>query len=168
MPAPTTPSVVEVQRTPKAILDDLRVGPMVAMLCSHGVRPWAAHLHQALWRRRPIETIAVLLDAGAPLEEPDEHGLTPLQIALHWGDGPIPALLRTAAPAMSNEAPDRNAGAPELLDETVILAVQRGDLAALRELLGAGAPVDGNPDSEENPLGQACWRGQVPIAPDSC
>ena len=46
----------------------------------------------------------------------------------------------------------------------VILAVQRGDLVAVRELLGAGARVDGNPDGDENPLGQACWRGQVAIA----
>ena len=68
--------------------------PMVAMFCSHGVRPLAAHLHQALWRRRPVETVTVLLDAGAPLAEPDEHGLTPLQIALRWGDGPVAALLR--------------------------------------------------------------------------
>ncbi|MGB0092663.1 MAG: hypothetical protein WBP81_09035, partial [Solirubrobacteraceae bacterium] len=34
----------------------------------------------------------------------------------------------------------------------------------VRELLGAGARVDGNPDGDENPLGQACWRGQVAIA----
>lgn len=38
---------------------------MVAMFCSHGARPSAAHLHQALWRRRSAETVAVLLDAGA-------------------------------------------------------------------------------------------------------
>src|SRR5579875_18093 len=55
---------------------------MIATFCSRGARPGAAHLHQALWRRRPVETIAALLDAGAPLDEPDEHGLTPLQIAL--------------------------------------------------------------------------------------
>lgn len=45
-----------------------------------------------------------------------------------------------------------------------VLAVQRGDLAALRNLLDAGARVDGDPDSEDDPLGQACWRGHVPIA----
>ncbi len=137
--------------------------PMIAMFCSHGVRPWAAHLHQALWRRRPVETIAVLLDAGAPLEEPDEHGLTPLQILLHWGDGPVPALLRDHGASDVNELPDRSAAAPELLDEMMILTLQRGDLAAVRELLAAGARVDGNPTSEENPLGQACWRGRVSI-----
>jgi ankyrin repeat protein len=137
---------------------------MVAMVCSYGVRPWAAHLHQALWRRRPAETIAVLLDAGAPLEEPDEHGLTPLQIALRWGDGPVAALLRDRGASEATQARRDGADEPALLDEMMILAVQRGDLSAVRELLGAGARVDGNPGSEENPLGQACWRGQVPLA----
>ena len=140
--------------------------PMVAMFCSHGVRPWAAHLHQALWRRRPVETIAVLLDAGAPLAEPDEHGLTPLQIALRWGDGPVAALLRERGVNEATQAPGDGVNGSTVLDEMVILAVQRGDLASVQELLGAGARVDGNPDSEENPLSQACWRGQVPIARD--
>jgi ankyrin repeat protein len=137
--------------------------PMIAMFCSHGVRPLAAHLHQALWRRRSPETIAVLLDAGAPLEDRDEHGLTPLQIALRWGDGPIAALLRDRG-ANEPEAPENTHAEPELLDEMVILAVQRGDVAAVRELLGAGAGVDGNPNSSDQPLGQACWRGQARIA----
>ena len=33
----------------------------------------------------------------------------------------------------------------------------------VRELLDAGARVDGDPDCEEDPLGHACWRGQVAI-----
>jgi ankyrin repeat protein len=136
---------------------------MVAMFCSRGARPRAAHLHQALWRRRSVETVAVLLDAGAPLEVPDEHGLTPLQIALQWGDGPVAALLRDRG-ANLMEASGNGSPAPELLDEMVILAVQRGDLTAVRELLDAGARVDGDPGGEDDPLGQACWRGQVPIA----
>ncbi|MGH2874201.1 MAG: hypothetical protein ACRDL5_17275 [Solirubrobacteraceae bacterium] len=138
---------------------------MVAMFCAHGVRPWAAHLHQALWRRRSVKTVTVLLDAGAPLEDRDEHGMTPLQIALLWGDGPIAALLR-ARGARELEAPQNGGAGPELLDEMVILAVQRGDVAEVRELLTAGAGIDGNPDSSDQPLGQACWRGQVPIAED--
>ena len=138
--------------------------PMVAMFCSHGVRAWAEHLHQALWRRRPLETIAVLIDAGAPLEEPDKHGLTPLQIARLWGDGPIVALLRDRG--ASDLAPGRSATTPELLDEMAILAIQRGDRAAVQDLLEAGARVDGDPASEDAPLGQACWRGRVGIVQD--
>lgn len=136
---------------------------MVAMFCSHGARPWAEHLHQALWRRRPAETIAALLDAGAPLETPDEHGLLPVQIAHLWNDEPVQALLRDRgagdASTLAGAAP-----ALALLDEMLILAVQRGDLPAARQLLDAGARVDGNPDSNHDPLGEACWRGRVAIA----
>jgi ankyrin repeat protein len=138
--------------------------PMVAMFCSHGVRPWAAHLHQALWRRRPVETVAALLDAGAPLHETDEHGLTPLQIALRWDDRPVVALLRDRG-ADDSSAPG-TAIAPELLDEMLILAVQRGDRTAVHELLEAGARVDGNPASEDDPLREGCWRGRVAITTD--
>jgi ankyrin repeat protein len=136
--------------------------PMIAMFCSHGVRPWAAHVHQALWRRRPVETVAVLLDAGAPLDESDEHGLTPLQIARLWGEGPVATLLRERGASEAGEAPD-GAAAAALRDEMLILAVQRGDLAGARDLLDVGARVDGNPDSEDDPLGQACWRGEAGI-----
>jgi len=101
--------------------------PMVAMFCSHGVRP---------------------------------------QIALRWGDGPVAALLRERGVNEATQAPGDGVNGSTVLDEMVILAVQRGDLASVQELLGAGARVDGNPDSEENPLSQACWRGQVPIARD--
>ncbi len=135
---------------------------MVAMFCAHGVRPSAAHLHQALWRRRPVETIALMLDAGALLREPDEHGLTPLQIALCWGDGPVARLLRDRG-ATESPTPATATASPELLDEMAILAVQRGDADAVTTLLSGGARVDGDPDREESPLGQACWRGQVPI-----
>jgi hypothetical protein len=45
----------------------------------------------------------------------------------------------------------------------VITAVQGGHLEALRRLLDTGARVDGDPESEDDPLGQACWRGRVEI-----
>lgn len=134
--------------------------PMVAMFCQH-VRPHAGNLHQALWRRRPVETVAALLDAGTPLDEPDEHGLTPLQIALRWADGPVAALLRERGASEVVEV--RTEDTDALRDEMLILAVQRGDLGAVRDLLDAGARADGNPDSEDDPLGQACWRGWAAI-----
>jgi Ankyrin repeats (3 copies) len=43
----------------------------------------------------------------------------------------------------------------------VILAIQGGHLEAMRELLDDGARIDGDPDTDEVPLGQACWRGRV-------
>jgi ankyrin repeat protein len=48
-----------------------------------------------------------------------------------------------------------------MLDEMLIRAIHGGHLAAVRRLLDAGARVDGDPDGEEIPLGQACWRGRV-------
>ena len=66
---------------------------MVEMFCTHGARASAGHLHQAAWRRRPPRTIAALLDAGAPIDAPDEHGLTTLQIAVRWGEESVVLLL---------------------------------------------------------------------------
>lgn len=106
-----------------------------------------------------------LLACGQHRGVPDLRLVTfALRIALRWGDAPVAALLRQHGANATTQAPGADAGAPALLDEMAILAVQRGDLSAVRELLGAGARVDGNPDREENPLGQACWRGQVAIA----
>ncbi len=130
---------------------------MIEVFCSHGAQPRAAHLHQAVWRRRPPRTVAALLDAGAPVDEPDEHDLTPLQIAELWGEAQVAALLRErgAARAVAAEV------SPELGDEMLILAIQGGHVETMRRLLDAGARVDGNPEGGDDPLGQACWRGRA-------
>jgi hypothetical protein len=49
----------------------------------------------------------------------------------------------------------------ELVDEMTMLAVEGGHDEAMVRLLDAGARVDGDPDSEEIPLGHSCWRGRV-------
>jgi ankyrin repeat protein len=151
---------------------------MVEVFCTHGARPSGDHLHQAVWRRRPPRTIAALLDAGATLDAPDEHGLTALQIALRWGEDEVAELLRergASDAAVTDE--DRAIGAYlsggrtsapstaalSILDEMVILSIQGGHLDSLRRLLDAGARLDGDPDSEDIPLGQACWRGREQI-----
>lgn len=129
---------------------------MIEVFCANGARPHAGHLHQAVWRRRPPRTVAALLDAGAPIDPPDEHGLTPLQVAELWGEAEVATLLRErgAGDASPPEVP------PALLDEMLILAIQGGHLATMRRLLDAGARVEGDPDSDDDPLGQACWRGR--------
>jgi hypothetical protein len=154
---------------------------MIEMFCTHGARADAGHLHQAVWRRRPPRTVAALLDAGAPIDEPDEHGLTPLRVAVRWGEHDVAALLRERgadAAAVSDE--DRALGALiagagheiprgvalSLLDEMVMGSVEGGHLDAMRRLLDAGARIDGDPESEEIPLGHACWRGRVEMARD--
>ena len=149
---------------------------MIEMFCIHGARASAGHLHQAVWRRRPAPTVAALLDAGAPINEPDEHSLTPLQIATRWGDNDVTELLRTrGADATLVTDQDRALAATlsgtshrvpagielSLLDEMLMFAIQGGHLDAATRLLAAGARVDGDPDSEEIPLGHACWRGRV-------
>ncbi|MGP0052034.1 MAG: ankyrin repeat domain-containing protein [Solirubrobacteraceae bacterium] len=148
----------------------------IEMFCSHGAHASAGNLHQAVWRRRPPRTVVALLDAGAPIDAPDEHGLTALRIAVRWGEDSVAALLRDrgADPSRVSDQ-DRALGAflsgagepppapPVALDEMLILAVQGGHVEAVRRLLDAGARVDGDPGSEDNPLAQACWRGEVEI-----
>jgi ankyrin repeat protein len=148
---------------------------MVEMFCTHGARASARHLHQAAWRRRPPRTVGALLDAGAPVNAPDEHGLTALQIAVRWGEDEVAQLLRARGAEAAVTAEDRAigaylSGAPRdapsttalsTFDVMAIFAIQGGHLEALRRLLDAGARVDGDPDSDEIPLGQACWRGRV-------
>ena len=149
---------------------------MVEMFCTHGARADEGHLHQAAWRRRPARTVAALLDAGARIDAPDEHGLTALRVAVRWGEDDVAALLRErGADAAAITDDDRALGALvtgrseavpggvalSLLDEMMTISIQGGHLEAMRRLLDAGARIDGDPDSDEIPLGQACWRGRV-------
>jgi ankyrin repeat protein len=151
---------------------------MIEMFCTHGARASAGNLHQAVWRRRAPRTVAALLDAGAPVNAPDEHGLTALQIAVRWGEEAVAALLgeRGAAAAAVTDS-DRAIGAclggrhahtpvglaGADLDEMVMLSIQGGRLETVRRLLEAGGRIDGDPGSDEIPLGHACWRGRVEI-----
>lgn len=154
---------------------------MVEMFCAHGARADAGHLHQAVWSRRPPRTVAALLDARAPVNAPDENGLTALRVAVRWGERGVAELLREcgADETLVTEE-DRELGAyvsgthsgapggvnPSLLDEMLIQAIHGGYLDAARRLLDLGARVDGDPDGEQIPLGQACWRGRVQMARD--
>jgi hypothetical protein len=116
-----------------------------------------------------------LLDAGAPVDEPDERGLTALRMATRWGDVRTAALLgeRGADPTSVSSA-DRALGAiiggesaPERaiagLEDMLAVAIGAGDVLTARRLLDAGALVDGMADSEHNPLGEACWRGRPEV-----
>jgi ankyrin repeat protein len=149
---------------------------MVEMFCAHGARANADTLHQALWRRRPPRTVAALLDAGAPIDGPDKHGLTALRVAVRWGEDGVAELLRERGAdgtsvteedralgiylSGTEAAPPRGLALP-VLDEMLMATVEGGHPEAMRRLLDAGARVDGDPDSEEIPLGHTCWRGRV-------
>ncbi|HET6865949.1 MAG TPA: ankyrin repeat domain-containing protein [Solirubrobacteraceae bacterium] len=154
---------------------------MVEMFCTHGARADAGHLHQAVWRRRPPRTVAALLDAGAPIDAPDKHGLTALRVAVRWGEDGVADLLRergadetlvtTKDSAIGSYLSGADGRTPRnvnvsLLDEMVMAAVEGGHLEAMRRLLDAGARVDGDPDSKEIPLGHAAWRGRVQMTRD--
>jgi ankyrin repeat protein len=154
---------------------------MVEMFCAHGARADAGHLHQAVWRRRPARTVGAVLDAGAPIDAVDEHGLTPLRIAVRWGEDAVAEMLRERGAdesgltdgdrAIGGYISGRERGVPEtltlsMLDEMLMISIQGGHLEAMRRLLDAGARVDGDPDSEEIPLGHACWRGRVRMTRD--
>ncbi len=149
---------------------------MIEVFCAGGARPTADHLLQAVWCRRPPRTIAALLDAGAPIEGRDEHGLTPLRIAVRWGEAAVAALLRergaddaavvdsdhvlgTYLASGSGGVPPRFS--PADLDAMVIVSIQGGHAQTVRRLLDAGARPDGDPEAEEIPLGEACWRGRA-------
>ncbi|HEX4036218.1 MAG TPA: hypothetical protein VHX66_17385 [Solirubrobacteraceae bacterium] len=150
---------------------------MVEMFCTHGARASAGNLHQAVWRRRPARTVAALLGAGAPVDAPDQHGLTALQVAVRWGEHDVAAVLIEHG-ADENVVSDEDralglfmssgaggglpAGVPlALADEMTMLAIEGGHDEAMVRLLDAGARVDGDPESEEIPLGHSCWRGRV-------
>jgi len=149
---------------------------MVEMLCRHGARARAAHLHQAVARRRPARTVEVLLGAGAPIDEPAENGLTALRIATRWGnDELVQVLVRHGADPSLVTGGDRALGAwmsgagaagtgATNLDGMLDLAAQSGDVEAARRLLDAGAAVDGAGETgRDAPLGQAAWRGHAAL-----
>jgi ankyrin repeat protein len=154
---------------------------MVEMFCTHGARADAGHLHQAVWRRRPRRTVAALLDAGAPIDAPDERGLTAVRVAARWGEDGVTTLLRErGADAEAITEDDRALGALiagtdrpvplgvalSTVDEMVMGAVEGGHLETMRRLLDAGGRIDGDPERDEIPLGHACWRGRVDLARD--
>jgi ankyrin repeat protein len=59
---------------------------MIDVLLQHGARPHGGHLKQAVYKGRPVRTVAALIQAGAPADEPDgDSGLTALRMAVRWG-----------------------------------------------------------------------------------
>jgi hypothetical protein len=148
---------------------------MAEMFCGHGTRATAGHLLQAVWRRRPARTVRALLDARAPVdgrEKHEPHGPSALVVATRWGEAEVVELLRErgADPAAVTGS-DRELGAflsgvtetaPRAdgiaLDEMLLVAVQGGQTSTVERLLDAGARVDGDPETDGVPLGQAAWR----------
>jgi ankyrin repeat protein len=152
---------------------------MVETFCARGVRPTAGHLHQAVLRRRPVSTVELLLDAGARVDHPDEHGRTPLRNAVRWGSDEVATLLLArgaTASAVTDEdralgaylsgagdPPPAGAGSTLGLDELLGCAVDGGDADAVGRLIEVGAAVEGESGAEHAPLGIAAWHGRVEV-----
>jgi ankyrin repeat protein len=149
---------------------------MVEAFCARGARPRAAHLRQAVFARRPLTTVELLLDAGAPVGKPNEAGFTALRMAVRWADEDVAALLlargadqgavidedRALGAYLSGHTDDPPAGADglaELAEQAIVL----GDAPLLARLLNAGVDVDGDRAAEFTPLGHAAWRGRVAV-----
>ena len=167
---------------------------MVRMFCTHGARARPGHLAQAVWRRRGPETVALLLESGAPVEgDLAGGGSTALQGAVRWGDAPVAELLiargaderrvsaadRALGTWLAGETVDGSrpsvppARSPEIeqaLEELLEVAIDQGDLSAVGRLLDAGASAsgprveDGEEPPEFTPLGVAAWRGYAEVS----
>jgi ankyrin repeat protein len=152
---------------------------MIEMLCRQGARASADHLRQAVWRRRPGRTVTSLIESGAPVDEPDENGLTALRIAVSWGERTTARILRNngaSEAAVTDE--DRALGRylsgqnvafsveHAIADKMILMSIQTGHLESMRRLLDAGARLNGDPSGDEVPLGHACWRGRVQAVQD--
>lgn len=162
---------------------------MIRMFCEHGARPSPDHLGQAVWCRRGVETVELLLDAGAPVDGASQAGApTPLQVAERWGDRDVAALLQARGADASRVTdgdralgawlaggdgaapPDGSREQRRALDQMLEMAVDRGEAVTVRRLLdggaGAAGPLadDGDEAPEFTPLGVAAWRGYADVA----
>jgi ankyrin repeat protein len=150
---------------------------MAEMFLAHGATPTGQQLREAVTNGRPARLVAGLLDAGAPVNQADRNGMTALRIAVQWGRTDLADLLTARGADLSSVTDaDRSISAvvtgrgtpdgatavippPDLLDR----AAHTGDVDAVRRLLAAGASVDGSPEFEIRPLGQAAWRGHADV-----
>jgi ankyrin repeat protein len=137
--------------------------------------PWnqnRTHLHKAAMNGRSVATVSALLDCGGDPDALDARGLSPYRYAIRLGHQALVALFEAqGADRSSATQDDRDCGAlargervapragfvpdPDLLQ----LAIKRGDLAALRVLVAAGAELDSG--GELPPLHWAAYFGQA-------
>jgi ankyrin repeat protein len=124
----------------------------VQFLLDHGVGADEAYptgatlLHTAALRGR-VEVARLLLDRGANVNAKTDSGATPLMYALERGNQQTVDLLL-----------ERGAR------HTINTAATVGDLAQVKELLAAGAPVDAPGYEERTPLMSAAEHGHVDVA----
>jgi ankyrin repeat protein len=142
-------------------------------------------LHWAIYRRRSLAIVEMLLDRGAPLDVRRGDGRTAYALAMQSGQKETAALLRsrgantelgeidalvatwvdgdenvrrTASDAIreSMRAPENAKLLPDL--------AQNHATESVRALLNAGVPIDARGDMGETALHWACWKGYADLA----
>jgi ankyrin repeat protein len=144
--------------------------------------PWLnnrTHLHKAVMFGRAPEVIKRMIERGGDVNVTDDRGESVYQHAVRFGHPELAILLeRCGADVTSATEVDRFLGAcvtgaatpPVSLTDGVgtdvlCRAAQRGDVAAIRRLLNAGADPNATGGSDGTPpLHWACWRGQADAA----
>lgn len=158
-------------------LDAERPEPLRKLLAA-GAKPDNGELQHAIVMGRSVDTLQVLLGAGADQKALDKHGLTPLEAAVVAKRFDIVAFMRTLderpLPPASQAVHDalfegeihpqpRSDFGPGL-GWALAIAADHGDLEGVRNLLAIGIDPDSkNLYSEAPALHHACFKGYLEI-----
>jgi ankyrin repeat protein len=99
------------------------------------------------------DIVTVLLDSGAPIEEADDSGYTPLHAAAFWGRAEIGKMLIDRG---AKVAARTKSGATPLSE-----AARCGEIAAARVLIAAGADVNAQDNQGRTPLGNSSDKAMI-------
>jgi ankyrin repeat protein len=166
---------------PAGVLLLLDAGANLAELNHRG----ETSLHWAVYRRKSVSILEMLLDRGAPLDVRRNDGRTAYALAMQSGQKEAAALLRARGGSTELSEVDALVAAWSSGDESLrpgtseaIREAMRSpenakllpDLAqnhatqSVRALLDAGVPVDSRGDMGETALHWACWNGYADLA----
>ncbi|HUE43597.1 MAG TPA: ankyrin repeat domain-containing protein [Candidatus Sulfotelmatobacter sp.] len=142
-------------------------------------------LHWAVYRRRSLPVVEMLLERGAPLDVRRKDGRTTYALAMQSGQKETAALLRARGANTELNDIDALVAAWADGDENLRRATSEAlrekmrspenakllpDLAqnhatdSVRALLDAGVPIDSRGDMGETALHWACWKGFADLA----
>jgi ankyrin repeat protein len=142
-------------------------------------------LQWAVYRRRSVGILEMLLERGAPLDVHRKDGRSAYALAMQSGQRESAALLRARGAntelseldALLAAWSDGDAGPRQVTSEAVREKLRASENAMLlpdlaqnhatesvRALLDAGMPIDSQGDSGETALHWACWKGYADLA----
>lgn len=98
-----------------------------------------------------LETVRLLVDAGAALDDADPTGLTPLMAAAYMGHGSIVALLCAAGASLERQDQEGYTA--------LMFAANAGSLPAVEALFSAGAGVGSHANDGSTPIMFAAQQG---------